>query len=140
VELAGQINEGMPDWVVARLADLLNDHGKSLRGSRVLLVGVSYKKDVPDLRESPALRVLEKLHRKGAIVSYHDPLVPELPWHYGGLQSVPLTAAGLREIDCAVLLTEHSALDRELLAEHAPAILDTRNSFRGCRHPNIVSL
>lgn len=140
VELAGQINDGMPDWVVERIADLLNDRGRSLRGSQVLLIGVSYKKDVPDLRESPALKVLEKLHRKGAHVSYHDPLVPSLPWHYGGLQSVPLAEETLREVDCAVLLTDHSALDRELLVRYAPAILDTRNALTGHRQPSVIAL
>lgn len=140
VELAGQINDGMPDWVVERVADLLNDRGRSLRGSQVLLVGVSYKKDVPDLRESPALKVLEKLHRKGAHVSYHDPLVPCLPWHYGGLHSVPLTDETLGEIDCAVLLTDHSALDRELLVRYAPVILDTRNALMDYRVASVVTL
>ena len=130
VELAGQINEAMPDWVVERVADALNDCGRSLRGSRILLVGVSYKRDLPDLRESPALRVLEKLTRKGAQLTYHDPHVPELPWHYGGLQSVPLTAETLAGVDCAVLLTDHSQLDRELLAQHTPLLLDTRNALK----------
>jgi len=140
IELAGQINERMPEWVVERVTDLLNDRGRSLRGSRVLLVGVSYKKDVPDMRESPALRVLEKLHQKGAHLTYHDPFVPSLPWHYGGLESVALTSQTLGSADCVVLLTDHSELDRELLAQYAPVLLDTRNMLQGYRQPNIVRL
>nr|AQQ74441.1 hypothetical protein [uncultured bacterium] len=140
VELAGQINDSMPDWVIERIADLLNDRGKSLRGSRILLVGVSYKKDVPDLRESPALKVLEKLHRKGAQITYHDPLVPSLPWHFGALQSVPLTEEGLAEVDCAVLLTDHTSLDRELLARHAAVVLDARNALKDHAGRGIVPL
>ncbi len=130
VEQAGQINERMPDWVVERVADLLNDRGKSLRGSRILLLGVSYKRDVPDLRESPALRVLEKLHRKGADLVYHDPHVPALPWHFGGLRSQELTAEVLAESDCVIVLTDHLGIDWELVRQHAPIALDTRNAFK----------
>ncbi len=140
VELAGQINETMPDWVVERVADMLNDRGKSLKGSRVLLVGVSYKKDVPDLREAPALKVLEKLHRKGSHLLYHDPLVPSLPWHYGALESVPLTEEVLHGVDCVVLLTDHSCLDRDLLVRAAPVILDTRNALPGYRQSSVIRL
>jgi UDP-N-acetyl-D-glucosamine dehydrogenase len=140
VEAAGHVNEKMPDWVVERVADMLNDQGRSLRGSRVLLVGVSYKKDIPDLRESPALRVLQKLHEKGAVVTYHDPLVPELPWHYGRLESVPLSAETLTQVDCVAILTDHSSVDSGLVVEHAPAILDTRNALRDFRSQNIVRL
>jgi len=140
VELAGQINDTMPDWVVERTADLLNDRGLSLRGSKILLVGVSYKKDIPDLRESPALKVMEKLSRKGAQISYHDPFVSSLPWHYGALQSVALTPEVLREANCVILLTDHSQLDRALLVKHAPVILDTRNALGDFREPSVVAL
>ncbi len=140
VELSGQINERMPDYVVERVADLLNDHGRSLRGSRILLLGVSYKKDIPDMRESPALKVLEKLHQKGAHLSYHDPFVPSLPWHYAGLASVPLTPDAVSGADCVVLLTDHSQIDHELLVRNAKAILDTRNALKGYRGGNIVRL
>lgn len=140
VELAGQINERMPDWVVERVADLLNDRGRSLRNSRILLVGMSYKRDIPDTRESPSLKILEKLHQKGAILSYHDPYVPSLPWHYGALQSVPLTPTTLAEVDCVVLLTDHSALDYELLASKSPVLLDTRNALKEHARPGVVAL
>jgi len=126
--------------VVERTADLLNDRDRSLRGSRILLVGISYKKDLPDLRESPALKVMEKLHQKGAIVSYHDPLVPSLPWYYHGMESQPLSPGTLKAVDCVVLLTDHTGLDCELLARHAPLILDTRNALKGCRDPHVVRL
>ena len=140
VELSGHINEGMPDWVVARIADLLNDHGRSLKGSRILLVGMSYKKDVPDMRESPSLRVLEKLTQKGANISYHDPFVPVLPREYGALQSVPLTEEAVTESDCVVLLTDHTQLDRSLLAGCSRALLDTRNALVGFEGPNVARL
>lgn len=140
VELAGHINDRMPDWVVERVADALNDRGRSLRGSRILLLGMSYKKDVPDLRESPSLKVLEKLRQKGAELSYHDPLVPSLPWHFGGLDSVSLTEDTLAEADCVVLLTDHTELDRELLATHSPLVLDTRNAMQSFKQPNIIAL
>jgi len=84
--------------------------------------------------------VLEKLHQKGAHLTYHDPFVPSLPWHYGGLESVALTSQTLGSADCVVLLTDHSELDRELLAQYAPVLLDTRNMLQGYRQPNIVRL
>lgn len=140
VELAGQINESMPDWVVERVADALNDRGKSLRGSRILLVGIAYKKDIPDLRESPSLKVLEKLHQKGAHLLYHDPHAPSLPWHYGALESVPLSAELVAAMDCVVLLTDHTSLDRELLARHAAVLLDTRNALNEFSRPTIIRL
>jgi len=140
VELSGQINDHMPEWVVERVADLLNDRGRSLRGSRIMLIGVSYKKDIPDMRESPALKVLEKLHQKGAHLSYHDPYVPSLPWHYGALQSTPLSVATLAETDCVILLTDHSNLDRDLLCRHAPMVLDTRNALKEHASPTVIPL
>lgn len=140
VELAGQINEQMPDVVVERIADILNDRGRSLKGSRILLIGISYKKDIPDLRESPSLKVLEKLHQKGALLSYHDPYVPSLPWHFGALSSEPLTQQRLAETDCVVVLTDHTCLDREVIARFSPAVLDTRNSLRDYSLPHIQRL
>ena len=140
VELAGQINESMPDWVVERVADALNDRGKSLRGSRILLVGIAYKKDIPDLRESPSLKVLEKLHQKGAHLLYHDPHAPSLPWHYGALESVPLSAELVAAMDCVVLLTDHTSLDLELLARHSTVLLDTRNALKDFSRPSVLPL
>jgi UDP-N-acetyl-D-glucosamine dehydrogenase len=140
VELSGEINEGMPDWVISRIADMLNDRGRSLRGSRIFAIGVTYKKDLPDLRESPALRVLEKLRQKNALISYHDPCVPVLPWHFGALHSVPLTKESLSEADCVVILTDHTDLDRELLARYSPMVLDTRNVLKEYRSPTVVPL
>lgn len=140
VELAGQINERMPDYVVERVADLLNDRGRSLRGSRLLLVGMAYKKDIPDMRESPALKVLERLHSKGAHLAFHDPWVSGLPWHFGALQSIPLTPQNISDADCVVLLTDHSNIDKELLARHSKLLLDTRNAMKEFRQPNVVRL
>ena len=140
VELAGQINDEMPDWVVTRAADLLNDRGRSIRGSRILLIGISYKKDIPDLREAPSLKVLEKLHRKGAHIQYHDPFIPSLPWHYGALESTDLTLKALQQADCVIILTDHSCLDKELLAKGSPVLLDTRNLMKDYDQGNIVRL
>ena len=127
---AGRVNDGMPDWVVQRVADTLNRVGKSLAGSELLIMGVAYKRDVGDLRESPALRVMERLQRKGVSLRYHDPLVPELPAAWNGMRSVPLTKEEVRRVDCVLVLTDHSAVDYDLIARHAARILDTRNAFR----------
>lgn len=145
IELAGMINDQMPEYVVERVADGLNDHGKSLRGSHVLVLGVAYKKDVPDCRESPALKVIERLLRKGALVDYHDPHVPELsPGHHGGtlapMLSVELTPEVLRRADCVVVLTDHSGIDWEQVAEESSLVLDTRNALKRHRRPNVERL
>jgi UDP-N-acetyl-D-glucosamine dehydrogenase len=145
IELAGMINDQMPEYVVERVADGLNDHGKSLRGSHVLVLGVAYKKDVPDCRESPALKVIERLLRKGALVDYHDPHVPELsPGHHGSsltpMLSVELTPEVLRRADCVVVLTDHSGIDWEQVAGESSLVLDTRNALKQYRRPNVVRL
>ncbi len=123
IELAGEVNTAMADNVVRRLARALNDDGKALRGSRVLLLGVAYKPDIDDTRESPALRLLELLTYKGAIVEYHDPFVPAL----GDRRSVPLAGSALREYDAVFVVTDHHGVDYELVARHAPLVVDTRN-------------
>jgi len=140
IELAGMINDQMPDYVVARIADELNDAGKSLRNSQLLVVGVTYKKDVADLRESPALKVIDRLLRKGARVEYHDPHAPELRNGVGQMQSQPLTAEALRGADCVVVLTDHSDLPWEKVACESQLVLDTRNALRHFRRPNVVRL
>jgi UDP-N-acetyl-D-glucosamine dehydrogenase len=140
IELAGMINDQMPDYVVERVADKLNDAGKSLRNSQVFVIGVTYKKDVPDMRESPALKVIDRLLRKGARVEYHDPHIPELRNGVGRMASAPLTPETLQGADCVVILTNHSDLPWREIAAHSPLVLDTRNALRDHRGPNVVRL
>lgn len=135
IELAGEINTAMPAWVVERVAEALNDHGKPVKGSRVCVLGVAYKKDVDDPRESPAFPILEMLQARGARVSYNDPHVPLLPpmrHHHIRLTSQPLDASFLGVQDCVVVVTDHSAYDFDWIARHARLIVDTRNATAGC--------
>jgi UDP-N-acetyl-D-glucosamine dehydrogenase len=138
IELAGYINGQMPHFVVDKVQNALNDAGKPVKGSRILVMGVSYKRDIDDMRESPALDVMLLLKRRGGIVSYCDPHVPTL--HIDGLQmeSAPLeSAAGA---DCVVIVTDHKAFDYRLLVEKAPLIVDTRNALKGVVSAKIVRL
>jgi len=129
IELAGEINAEMPEYWVARIADRLNEQAKAVRGSKVLVLGVAYKKDIDDIRESPALDVIRLLERRGAVVSYHDPHVAKV--HEDGVElvSVPLTAQTLRAVDCAVVVTDHSGVDYGLVAREAPVVVDTRRAL-----------
>lgn len=133
IELAGEINTEMPAFWVSKVQDALNDVGKPLNGSRVLVLGVAYKKDIDDLRESPALEVLDLLARKGVRVTYHDPYVPEItddghtPAGAVG-SSVPLTDDALRHADAVMVVTDHSAIDYARVRRLAPLIIDTRNA------------
>jgi UDP-N-acetyl-D-glucosamine dehydrogenase len=140
IELAGMINDQMPEYVVERVADQLNDRGKSLRNSQILIIGVTYKKDVPDMRESPALKVIDRLLRKGALVDYHDPFVTELPNGPGALRSLPLTEESLRSADCVLVLTDHTDLPWTMIAGHSSLLVDTRNALKNHRGPNVVRL
>jgi UDP-N-acetyl-D-glucosamine dehydrogenase len=141
IELAGEVNSEMPLFIVGRLTDALNDRCRSVRGSRVLVLGVAYKRDIDDVRESPALDILRVLRSKGAEVSFCDPHVPSLRLNGEELRSVEITPAVLREQDCVVVCTDHAAFDYEEIVEHAPLVFDTRNATRplGARD-NIVRL
>ena len=134
IELAGEINTSMPDYVVKRLVEGLNEHGKPLRGSKVLILGVAYKKDVDDPRESPAFAIMERLLAGGAILSYNDPHIPSLPAmrHYKlpALWSVDLTPEILRSQDCVLIVTDHSAYDYQFIVDHSRLVIDTRNATR----------
>jgi UDP-N-acetyl-D-glucosamine dehydrogenase len=135
IELAGEINAAMPQRVVERVAEALNDSGQPLKGSKVCILGVAYKKDVDDPRESPAFPILELLQQRRAEVSYNDPHVPELPrmrHHRIRLHSQPLTEAFVAAQDCLVIVTDHSAYDYGWLVQHARLIVDTRNATAGC--------
>ncbi len=133
IELAGEINSAMPEFVVASVADALNQRKLCLREARILVLGIAYKKDVEDLRESPALRILDLLLARGARVDYHDPHIPRLhkTRHYDfGLCSVELTPERLAEYDAVVIVTDHSAYDYALIVRHARLVVDTRNATR----------
>jgi UDP-N-acetyl-D-glucosamine dehydrogenase len=128
IELAGEINAAMPEYWVEKVVAALNEQGKAARGSKVLVVGVAYKKDVDDLRESPALDVIRLLERMGAAVQYHDPFIPELHEDSVTLKSVPLTAEAVRAADCVVIVTDHSKLDYGMLSKESRALVDTRHA------------
>ena len=129
IELAGEINAEMPEYWVARVADRLNDQGKAVRRSKVLVVGVAYKKDIDDIRESPALDVIRLLEQRGAVVSFHDPHVARLHEDGVELTSVPLSAEALRAADCVVIVTDHSSMDYGLIAREAKLVVDTRHAL-----------
>ncbi len=129
IELAGEINAEMPEYWVARAADKLNDQGKAVRGSTVLVLGVAYKKDIDDIRESPALDVIRLLEQRGAIVKYHDPHVPKLHEDGVELESIALTADMLHGTDCVVIVTDHTGLDYQLVAREAKLVVDTRHAL-----------
>jgi UDP-N-acetyl-D-glucosamine dehydrogenase len=134
IELAGEVNTAMPQYVVNRVAEALNERGKPVKGSSICVLGVAYKKDVDDPRESPAFTVLELLEKRGACISYNDPHVPALPrmrHHNLRLDSHPLSEAFLAAQDCVVVVTDHSAYDFKWIARHAPLIVDTRNALTG---------
>jgi UDP-N-acetyl-D-glucosamine dehydrogenase len=140
IELAGYVNASMPAYVVERVAEALNTVRKPINGSKILLVGVAYKKDVNDMRESPALDILELLLRRGARVSYSDPWVPELKHDKHALASLDLTTALGNKPDCAVICTDHSKFDYEALVKSGALVVDTRNALRGFKDASISRL
>ncbi len=133
IELAGEINAEMPEYWVGRVVDRLNEQGRPARGSKVLVVGVAYKKDIDDIRESPALDVIRLLQRRGAVVSYHDPHVARLRDEAIDLASVPLTSEQVAGADCVVIVTDHSNVDYALVERCAPLVVDTRNALARAR-------
>jgi UDP-N-acetyl-D-glucosamine dehydrogenase len=134
IELAGEINAAMPQYVVERVAQALNDEGKPLKGSKICVLGVAYKKDVDDPRESPAFPILEMLQARGAVITYNDPHVPSLPrmrHHSLRLDSQPLTPEFVAAQDCLLIVTDHSAYDYDTVLRHARLVVDTRNALEG---------
>ncbi len=135
IELAGEINTSMPGHVVRKVADVLNEQGKAVKGSKVLLLGMAYKKDVDDPRESPGFELMDLLMEKGAEVDYNDPHIPSLPpmrkYPHLKKESRPLTAETLAEADCVLVVTDHSAYDWPWIVEHARLVVDTRNATKG---------
>jgi UDP-N-acetyl-D-glucosamine dehydrogenase len=139
IELAGVVNGSMPEFVVQRIIDALNSQKKSLNGSRVHVIGVAYKRDVNDLRESPALEVLELLAHRGAIVSYTDPYVPEFKHSQLDLKSVD--EKQMHEgVDCGVIITDHKVFDYAAMVKNFKLLVDTRNALKGVTRDNIFRL
>ena len=130
IELAGEININMPYFVREKIARALNDMGRPLRGADILVLGVAYKKDIEDWRESPAIKVMELLHRDGANIDYHDPFVPKFVEHGKQWHSIPLSNERLERADCVVILTDHTDVEYDRVAEHAKLIVDTRNATK----------
>ena len=134
IELAGEVNHHMPEYVIARLAEFLNDVGKPIKGSKICMLGMAYKKDVDDPRESPSFVLLDLLLERGADVTYNDPHVPRLPKmrHHNvpDMTSSELTPAFLAAQDCVLIATDHSAYDWDHIVKHAKLVLDTRNATK----------
>lgn len=139
IELAGEVNTSMPYYVIQRIMEALNDRRKSINGAKILLLGMAYKKDVDDPRESPSFKLLELLEKKGAQVSYNDPHIPALKpgrQYAYDLTSTPLTEKNLAEADCVLVATDHSVYDYNFILQHANLIVDTRNVFSGMSGAN----
>jgi UDP-N-acetyl-D-glucosamine dehydrogenase len=134
IELAGAVNSSMPEYVVSRVADALDERGKGLLSSRLLVLGVAYKKDVDDTRESPALSVLDLLKKKGAKVSYADPYVPAVEVSGEALSSYDLRQ-GFSGFDCVIIVTNHSGFDYAALVQEASLVFDARNATAGVNVP-----
>jgi len=132
IELAGEINSSMPQFVVDRTTDALNSVSKSVRGSKIGILGVAYKKDIDDPRESPSFKLMELLEARGAILSYSDPHIPIIPpmrsFSVPQLMSEPLTAEYLESLDCVIIATDHTAFDYELIVDKSAIVVDTRNA------------
>jgi UDP-N-acetyl-D-glucosamine dehydrogenase len=140
IELAGQVNGHMPEHVVRRTVEALNRQSRAVKGSRILILGVAYKANIDDTRESPSLDLIELLEELGATVDYADPYVPRIDFGGRKRRSVPLTKTNLARYDCAVVSTAHAAFDYGLVLKHAKSVVDTRNALKGSKSPKIVRL
>ncbi len=140
IDLASEINSEMPHFVVDKIQDALNRHRKAVNGSRLLVLGVAYKKDIDDVRESPALDIIRLLEEKGGVVSYHDPHVPVVREDGELRESIELTDDALRATDCVLVATDHSAIDYDRVARLAPLVVDTRNAIHAHDAGHIVGL
>ncbi len=138
IELAGEVNVGMPRYVITRLMESLNERGKALKGAKILVLGLAYKKDVDDMRESPSLELIELLKHFGAKADYNDPHIPVCPHtrefpHLAGMKSVPLTPANIKKYDAVLISTDHSKYDYNLIVKSAKLVIDTRNAAKGVK-------
>ncbi|MHC4983171.1 MAG: nucleotide sugar dehydrogenase [Planctomycetota bacterium] len=136
IELAGEVNVGMPEWVINKLMNALNNRDKALKGSSILVLGLAYKRDVDDMRESPSLELIELLRDRGAKVAYNDPHIPKAPRtreHDINLTSVKLTPARLKKYDAVLVSTDHTAYNYQFVVDNAQLVIDTRNATQGVR-------
>ena len=140
IELAGQINSQMPAFTISRVADALNERQKSLKGSKILALGVAYKRDTNDVRESPAIEVLRGFIAKGALVYYSDPHVPSVELNGNVMKSIDFSPEILQAMDCVVVLTDHSTFNYAVIAAHSPLIVDGRNVFKNVSRSNVIPL
>src|SRR5215813_1338534 len=140
IGLADKVNSGMPKFVVTRAMELLNEHNKAMRGSRVHILGVTYKKDISDSRESPAIEVIKLLSALGAEVTYTDPFVPSLQVEGQKMASMPLSREALASCDMAIIITNHTSFDYVEIVRNAPLVFDTRNATDGMKAKNLVRL
>lgn len=140
IELADEINREMPRFVVEKITEALNRERRSIKGSKILLLGVAYKKDTEDIRESPALDIMKLLHEKGGKLSFHDPYVPQLSFNDQVLRSVPLSVESLSSADVVVVVTDHSQFNAEEIVAHARLVIDSRNLTSGIESKKIVRL
>ena len=140
IELAGVVNGQMPHYTVDRVGEALNRFRKAINGSKVLVLGVAYKKNISDVRESPALDILHLLQKKGAILSYCDPFVPTVRDGVIDLKASPFSAATLRKADCVLVVTDHTAFDYKMVARESKVVVDTRNALKGCNGKKVVKL
>lgn len=136
IELAGEINSKMPEFLVSKIDAALNEREKSIKGSKILILGVAYKSNVSDIRESPALDVMKLLKERGGKVVYNDPYVPQIE----GLKSIPLTESSLRNADCVVITTAHSDYDYKQIVKNARLVIDSRNATKGIKSKKIIKL
>lgn len=140
IALSDQINSSMPEFVVEKITDGLNDVEKSVKGSNIHILGVAYKKDVDDLRESPALEIMNILRSKGARITYTDPYISEINYQKLSIKSKPLSKEVLSKVDCSVIVTDHSNFDYNLIVSNSKLIVDTRNALKGINKKHIVRL
>jgi UDP-N-acetyl-D-glucosamine dehydrogenase len=140
LEEAEDINAQMPAWVTDRIAEALNDRGRAVKDAKILVLGVAYKPDVGDVRESPAVKVINLLHRRGALLAFHDPYVDEVSLNGAALRRTELSNDAVARADLVAVLTPHSAYDLEWVADHAKLVFDTRNAYNGDRRSNVITL
>jgi len=140
IELADEVNSSMPEHVLALISDALNIKKKSVNGSKILVLGMAYKNDIDDMRESPAITVCELLLQRGAKISYHDSFIPKCRLNLKTFNSVKLTSAEIKKADCVVILTSHSNVDYKEVVKHSKLVVDTRNATKGIRRKNIIKL
>ncbi len=141
IELAGEINTSMPYYVVQKTIEALNEKGKSINKAKILILGVAYKKDIDDTRESPSLKLIELFSKQGAVVDYNDPYVAQtykMRKYDFKMKSVPLTEKNLQKYDCVLVSTDHSSYDHAFIAKHSALVVDTRNAMKKIKKKNIV--